>query len=289
MQPGLAERFIQMRCHGLQLAFHLTGRDDQPIRVIGAAGHIQNDDVFGLVVFQAFPRGIHKYFQPIRRKFFTALAAGARDARGRGLGFAIGLGGCLCLGGSFACFWGRFRFGSLCGGALWRGLRGRLGCWCLDGSALWRGFGRSSGLWRSFRLGRSGSFGLGGRFGLGFGLGLGRSLGLGCGGGFGLRRGAPLRAFFSRGGLAGYGRLLSLDTSRVQGCRPDCGGGGSMFPRGDETPSGVARSPLRAGKQRAGGATVPPQRRSRRAMQGAPGPARTGQDRKRGGMRDALP
>ena len=253
MQASLAERFIQMRRHGLQLALYLAGRDDQPIRVIGAACHIQDDDVFRLVVFQAFPCGFHKYFQPVRCKFFAALAAGARDARRGWLCCAIGLGGCLCLGGG-------------------------LGGGRLRGSTLRRCLGRSG----RFRGGLG--FGCGGlRFRAGLGLGLGR--------GSRLRRsgGAPLRAFFSRGGLAGYGRLLSLDTSRVQGCRPDCGGGGSMFPRGDETPSGVARSPLRAGKQRAGRTTVPPQRGSRRAMQGAPGPARTGQDRKRGGMRDALP
>ena len=237
MQASLAERFIQMRRHGLQLTLYLAGRDDQPIRIIGAACHIQDDDVFRLVVFQAFPRGFHKYFQPVRCKFFAAFAAGARDARRCGLCCAIGLGGRLCLGGGLG----------------------------------------SSTLWRC--LGRSGRF----RGGLGLGCG-GLRFRADFGRGSRLRRsgGAPLRAFFSRGGLAGYGRLLSLDTSRVQGCRPDRSGRGSMFPRGDETPTGRARSPLRAGKQRSGGATVPPQHGSRRAMQGAPGPARTGQHSKRG-------
>ena len=218
MQPGLAKRLIQMRCHGLQLALHLAGRDNQPIRVIGAACHIQDDDVFGLVVFQAFARGIHKQFQPIWCYFRAAL--GARGARC-----------CRCFGNSGLRLRRRLT-------GLGRGLRGG----CFRSSAL-RGWLGSLGFRRGLRLGRR-------RFWLGAGLGLGRGFGFWLGGD------APLWAFFSRGGLAGYGRLLLLDTSRVQPCRPDRGGGGSVFPRGDETPSGRCRSPLGAGKQRAGPATL---------------------------------
>ena len=98
VQPRLAERFIQMRRHGLQLALNLAGRDDQPIRVIGAAGHVQDHDVFGLVVFQALARGLYKYFQPVRCKFFAASAAGGAWRCDLGGGFRLGLGLCLWRG-----------------------------------------------------------------------------------------------------------------------------------------------------------------------------------------------
>jgi hypothetical protein len=120
-----------MRRHGLQLALNLAGRDDQPVRVIGAASYVQNHDVFGLVVFQALARGLYKYFQPVRCKFFAASAtggAGRRDLRG---GFRLGL--------SFG-FWRWFCCGGFGGGALrrWLGSRSfRRGLACLRGR-LWR-------------------------------------------------------------------------------------------------------------------------------------------------------
>jgi len=205
MQAGLAQSLIQMGGHGLQLALHLAGRDDQAVRVIGAACDIQHQNVFGLVVFQAFAGGFHQGFQAVERQFFAALAARAADARRGGLGFAIGFGsGGFRLGRGF----GGSRLGCGLGGcALW--------CWLGRGGfggRLWRG---SLGLWRSFRLGRGGGFGLGS-------LGLWRGIGLRLSGGPGLWRGigfrrcsgfgrggcAALWAFFSRGGFAGYGRLL---------------------------------------------------------------------------------
>ncbi len=178
MQAGLAQRLIQMGRHGLQLALYLAGRDDQAVRVIGAACHIQHQNVFGLVVFQAFAGGFHQGFQPVERQFFAALAAGAADARRGGLGFAIGLGG------------SGFRLGRGFGG-----FRGNGFGYGLGGGAFRRSLGRGS-LWRSFRLGRGGGFRLG-------------SLGLRRGSGFGRSGRAALWAFFSRGGFAGYGRLLS--------------------------------------------------------------------------------
>lgn len=123
MQPGLAEGFIQMGCHGLQLALYLAGRDDQAVRVIGAASHVQNHDVFGLVVFQAFLRGLHKHLQPVGRQFFTAFAACRARRCGRcGSGR---FGGGLCLGRGF-------RGGGFCSSTLRR--------W-LDSSGLGRGLG----------------------------------------------------------------------------------------------------------------------------------------------------
>ena len=209
MQPSLAQSLIQMGCHGLQLALHLAGRDDQAVRVIGTAGHIQHQNIFGLIVFQAFARGFYQDFQAVERHFFAALATRAVDARRGGLRFAIGLGG------------GGFRLGGRLGGFGGCGL-GR----CFGGGALWRGLGggrlrRSFGLGRRFRLGRSGGFRLGARLrlgfclglwrslGLGFCLGLRRSLGFGCSSGLGRCSRAALWAFFGRGGFAGYGRLLS--------------------------------------------------------------------------------
>jgi len=247
MQASLAQCLVQMGRHGLQLAFNLAGRDDQPVRVIGAARDIQNQNVFGLVIFQAFARGFHKYFQPVRWKLFAALAARAADARGRGLGFAIGLGWCLCFRRSFGRLRRRLGRGGLAGGALGRGLgfgrfgggtlcsrlrgtglRGGLGgCFGLGlrghlgfgGGGLGGGFGLGlrgrlgfggGGLGGGFDLGLGGCLGLnGGGLGGGFGLGLSCRLGFGSGGGLWLRGGATFRAFFSRGGFAGYGRLLS--------------------------------------------------------------------------------
>jgi hypothetical protein len=246
MQPSLAERFIQMRRHGLQLALNLTGRDDQPIRVIGAAGHVQDHDVFGLVVFQALARGFYKYFQPVRCKFFAASAAGGAGRRDLGGRFCLGL-GLAGLGGRFwrwlsrSCFdggalrrwrgsrcfrrslaglggrlWRWLRHGGFGGGALrrWRGSRcfrrslaglgGRLwrwlSCGSFGGSTLRRRLG-GSGFPRSLRLGRGCGFRLGARLCLGRGFG------------FWLGGDGPLWAFFSRGGLAGYGRLLSFEPS----------------------------------------------------------------------------
>ena len=273
VQPRLAERFIQMRRHGLQLALNLAGRDDQPVRVIGAASHVQNHNVFGLVVFQALARGFYKYFQPVRCNFFATPAAGGAGRCDLGGGFCLGLGlrlwcGLAGLGGRLWCWLSR-------GGALrrWRGSRcfrrslaglgGRLWCWLSNsgfgGSALrrWRssrcfrhslaglggrlcrwlshgGFGGSAlRRWRSSRCFRHSLAGLGGRlcrwlshggfggsdfrrglrlwFRCGFRLGarlcLGRSFGFWLGGD------APLWAFFSGGGLAGYGRLLFFNPS----------------------------------------------------------------------------
>ena len=249
VQPRLAQRFIQMRRHGLQLAFNLAGRDDQPVRVIGAAGHVQNHNVFGLVVFQALARGLHKYFQPVRCNFFAAPAAGGAWRCDLGGRFRLGLGLRLWRGlaGLGRRLWCWLSHGGFSGGALrrWRGssgfwrslagLGGRLWHWLSNsgfgggalrrwrdsrgfrrglaglGGRLWRwlsygGFGRStlrrwlggSGFRRGLHLGR------GGGFRLGAGLGLGRGFGFWLGGD------APLWAFFSRGGLAGYGRLLSF-------------------------------------------------------------------------------
>jgi hypothetical protein len=238
-----------MRRHGLQLALNLAGRDDQPIRVIGAASHVQNHDVFGLVVFQALARGLYKYFQPVRCNFFAASAAGGAGRCDLGGGFSLGRGlrlwrGLAGFGGSLWLRLGRGGFGS---SALrrWRGslgfrrslagLGGRLWCWLsrggFGGSALrrWRGsrgFRRSlAGLggrrWRWLgcdgfgrstlrrRLGGSG-FRRGLRLWLRCRFRLGARLCLGRGFGFWLGGDAPLWAFFSRGGLAGYGRLLSF-------------------------------------------------------------------------------
>lgn len=197
MQPGLAQSLIQMRCHGLQLALHLAGGDDQAVRVIGAARDIQHQNVFGLVVFKASARGFDQNFQAVERHFLATLAAGAVNARRGGLGFAIRLGG------------GGFRLGGRLRGFGGSGLRRRFG-----GGALCGGLGRGS-LRRNFRLGRSGGFRLGASlrlrrsFGLRCSLGFWRCLGCCCGSGLGRGGGATLWAFFSRGGFAGYGRLLS--------------------------------------------------------------------------------
>lgn len=202
MQASLAECFIQMRRHGLQLALNLAGRDNQPIRVIGAASHVQNHDVFGLVVFQALARCFYKYLQPVRCKFFAASAtggAGRSDLRG---GFRLGLG--LRLSRGLAGLGGRLWRWLSCGGfggsafRRWRGSFGfRRSFAGLGGRLRCSGFGRS-GFGRGLRLGRGGSFRLGACFCLG------RGFGLWLGGG------AALWAFFGRGGLAGYGRLLSF-------------------------------------------------------------------------------
>ncbi len=311
VQSGLAERFIQMRRHGLQLALNLAGRDDQPVRVIGAASHVQNHNVFGLVVFQALACGLHKYFQPVRCNFFAAPAAGGTGRCDLGGGFRLWLGlrlwrGLAGLGGRLWCWLSRGGFG---GSALrrWRssrcfrhslaGLGGRLWCWLSRGGfgggglRRWRGsrcFRHSlAGLggrlwcwlsrggfgdgalrrWRSSRCFRRSLAGLGGRLwcwlshggfggsafrrwlggsdfqrslaGLGgrlyrwlsrggfggsdfrrglrlwfrFGFRLGARLCLGRSFGFWLGGDAPLWAFFSRGGLAGYGRLLFFNPS----------------------------------------------------------------------------
>jgi len=82
---------------------------------------------------------------------------------------------------------------------------------------------------------------------------------------------------------------LFNQVSRVQRCRPDCGGGCGVFPGGNETPIGVFRSPLRAGKQRTGPATLVAQHRSRRAIQRLSGPARAGKYRQRSRSGDAAP
>lgn len=215
MQPSLAERFIQMCRHGLQLALNLAGRDDQAVRVIGAAGHVQDHDVFGLVVFQALARGLHKYFQPVRCKFFAASATGGAGRRDLGGGFRLGRGLRLrrSLAGLGRRLWRWLRHGGFGGGALrrWRGSPGfrrslaglgdRLLRWLSHGD-----FGRVT-LWRW--LGGSG-FRRGLRLWLRLGFRLGARLGLGRGFGFWLGGDAPLWAFFSRGGLAGYGRLLSF-------------------------------------------------------------------------------
>ena len=85
--------------------------------------------------------------------------------------------------------------------------------------------------------------------------------------------------------LAGVGlramaaSCFSIQVSPEQRCRPDCGGGSSVFPGGNKTPSGAVRSPLRASKQRAGPATLVAQYRSRRAMQRLPCPTRARQHR----------
>ena len=209
VQPRLAERFIQMRRHGLQLAFNLAGRDDQPVRVIGAASHVQNHNVFGLVVFQALARGFYKYFQPVRCNFFATPAAGGAGRCDLGGGFCLGLGlrlwcGLAGLGGRLWCWLSHGGFG---GSALrrWRssrcfrhsfaGLGGRLCRWLSDGGFGGSDFRRGLRLW--FRFG----------FRLGARLCLGRSFGFWLGGD------APLWAFFSGGGLAGYGRLLFFNPS----------------------------------------------------------------------------
>ena len=82
---------------------------------------------------------------------------------------------------------------------------------------------------------------------------------------------------------------LFIQVSRVQRCRPYCGGGCGVFPGGNETPIGVFRSPLRAGKQRTGPATLVAQHRSRRAIQRLSGPARARQHRQGGRSGDAAP
>ncbi|MCZ8279512.1 MAG: hypothetical protein O9313_14330 [Acetobacteraceae bacterium] len=153
------------------MALNLAGRDDQAVRVIGAAGHVQNDDILGLVVFQAFLRGFNKKLQPVGRQFFAAPAAcGARRCGRCG---SSRFGGALCLGR-----W--FRGGGFCSGALRR--------W-LGGSGFRRGLGGR--LWRRLRRSRFG----GSRFRRGFRLWQGSSLrlgaGLGRGFGFRLRGGAP--------------------------------------------------------------------------------------------------
>ena len=196
-----------MRRHGLQLALNLTGRDDQPVRVISAASHVQNHNVFGLVVFQALARGLYKYFQPVRCNFFAAPAASGAGRCDLGGGFRLGRG----LAGLGGRLWRWLSCGGF-GGSTLRRWRGSLGFRCSLaglGGRLWRwlscdGFGRST-LWRW--LGGSGF-----RRGLwhGGGFRLGARLGLGRGFGFWLGGDAPLWAFFSRGGLAGYGRLLSF-------------------------------------------------------------------------------
>jgi len=82
---------------------------------------------------------------------------------------------------------------------------------------------------------------------------------------------------------------LSIQVSRVQCCRPYCGGGGGVFPGGNETPIGVFRSPLRVGKQRAWPATLVAQHGRRRAMQCLSCPTWAGQDRQWGRSGDAAP
>jgi hypothetical protein len=227
----------------LQLALNLTGRDDQPIRVISAASHVQNHNVLSLVVFQALARGLYKYFQPVRCNFFAASAAGGAGRCDLGGGFRLGRGlaglggrpwrrlsrggfgsstlrrwrGSLgfrrSLAGLGRRLWRWLSCGGFGGGALWRwcgsrgfrrnlaGLGGRLWRWLSCGS-----FGRST-LWRW--LGGSG-FRRGLRLWLRCRFRLGARLCLGRGFGFWLGDDAPLWAFFSRGGLAGYGRLLSF-------------------------------------------------------------------------------
>ena len=209
MQPSLAQRFIQMRRHGLQLALNLAGRDDQPVRVIGAASHVQDHNVFGLVVFQALARGLYKYFQPVRCNFFATPAAGGAGRCDLGGGFGLGLGlrlwcGLAGLGGRL-CRW--LSHGGFGGSALrrWRSSRcfrhsladlgGRLCRWLSRGGFGGSDFRRGLRLW--FRFG----------FRLGARLCLGRSFGFWLGGD------APLWAFFSGGGLAGYGRLLFFNPS----------------------------------------------------------------------------
>jgi len=82
---------------------------------------------------------------------------------------------------------------------------------------------------------------------------------------------------------------LFIQVSRVQRCRPYCGGGGGVFPGGNETPIGVFRSPLRAGKQRAAPATLVAQHGRRRTMQCLSCPTWAGQHRQGGRSGDAAP
>ena len=119
-------------------------------------------------------------------------------------------------------------------------------------------------------------------------LGLAAALVLAAAAGFGC---AAARRF----GLSSAGVGLramaasSLDRSRVQRCRPYCGGGRSVFPGGNETPLGRARSPLRPGRQRAGVAALAAQHGSRGTAQRLTRPARAGKDGKRGQACHALP
>ena len=129
--------------------------------------------------------------------------------------------------------------------------------------------GAALALGAAFALGAAADFGLALGFALGSALAFGAALALGSALGFGaalaLAAAAGLGAAVARRfGLSSAGVGLramaasSFDTSRVQRCRPDRGGGSGVFPGGNETPLGARRSPLRAGKQRSRGATVPP-------------------------------
>jgi hypothetical protein len=130
----------------------------------------------------------------------------------------------------------------------------------------------------AFALGAAAAFGLALAFALvaalGFGSAVARRFGLSS-------AGVGLRAMAAS--------CLFIQVSRVQRCRPYCGGGCRVFPGGNETPIGVFRSPLRAGKQRAGPATLVAQYGRRRAMQCLACPTRAGQHRQGGRSGDAAP
>ena len=160
--------------------------------------------------------------------------------------------------------------------------------------------GAALALGAAFALGAAADFGLALGFALGSALAFGAALALGSALGFGaalaLATAAGLGAAVARRfGLSSAGVGLramaasSFDTSRVQRCRPDRGGGSGVFPGGNETPIGAPRSPLRPGKQRTRPAALAAQHRSGCATQRLARPARAGQDGKWGGMRDALP
>ena len=141
------------------------------------------------------------------------------------------------------------------------------------------GAGLAAAVFRAaFALGAAAAFGLALAFALvaalGFGSAATRRFGLSS-------AGVGLRAMAAS--------CLFNQVSPVQRCRPYCGGGCGVFPGGNETPSGAFRSPLRAGKQRAGPATLVAQYRSRCAMQRLSCPTRTGQRRQVGGSGDAAP
>ena len=160
--------------------------------------------------------------------------------------------------------------------------------------------GAALALGAAFALGAAAALALGAALASGVALTLGAALALGAA----LPFGAAL-AFAATAGLgaavarrfglssAGVGlramAASSLDTSRVQRCRPYRGGGSGVFPGGNETPLGPPRSPLRPGKQRAGAAALAAQHGSGRAMQRLTRPARAGQDGKWGGSCNALP
>ena len=128
------------------------------------------------------------------------------------------------------------------------------------------------------------AFGSAAAFGLGLALALVAALGFGS---------AATRRFGLSSAEVGLRAMaasyLFIQVSPVQRCRPDCGGGCGVFPGGNETPIGLFRSPLRAGKQRAGPATLAAQHRSRRAIQRLSGPARAGKYPQGGRSGDAAP